>query len=387
LTHANILITCNLRTSSYLSALNPQQTGKRQHYELGKWLRKRYNGLVGQTYSKEEMYVRSTDVDRTLMSALSNLAGFYPPVGKDAWNQDLLQWQPIPVHTEPEKKDHILAAKKSCPVFDYELKKLYKSQEFKAYDKQNMPIYKYITMHAGKEVNSLQSVQNIYSCLHIEEIYNFTLPEWTREVYPAKLLPISGLSFATKTYTPLLARLKTGPLLKEILMHFDNKTKNTLTPNRSLWIYSAHDTTVANILNTLGVFKTMGYHNPPYVSTVLFELREFKDGYRVQVFYKNTTEEPEPLDLPNCGTSCPLEKMFEVYKSVLPVNWEDECQLSLLQMPLIESVDDSISVVGIFAFIALMLLASALVLFIATVYKRRDYLNEDRWYYRIDGWN
>lgn len=331
------------------------------------------------------MYVRSTDVDRTLMSAQANLAGFFPPEGKDVWSEDI-PWQPIPIHTMPEKQDMVLAAKKNCPVYDYELKKLYKSDELKAYDKKIMPIYKYLTMWSGKSVNSLQSVQNIYSCLHIEEIYNLALPEWTREVYPDKLYPISALSFAVKTYTPLLARLKSGPLLKEILTHFKNKSKNKLDPNRNYWVYSGHDTTVANILNTLGVFKAIGYHNPPYTATVLFELRKFTDDYRVQVFYKNTTEEPLPLDLPGCGTSCPLDKMFEVYKEVLPVDWEEECTLSLLQMPLVVSVDESISLTTIFAFIALMMLAGFIVLFFATVYKRRDYIAEDRWN-RLDGWN
>jgi len=51
--------------------------------------------------------VQSTDVDRTLMSAQSNLAGLYEPFGDDVWN-DQIKWQPIPVHTIPEQFDAVI---------------------------------------------------------------------------------------------------------------------------------------------------------------------------------------------------------------------------------------------------------------------------------------
>lgn len=63
--------------------------------------------------------------------------------------------------------------------------------------------------------------------------------------------------FDYKTYadTPELARLKSGFLLKEMLEHFSQKINSTLQPNRSLWIYSAHDITILNMLNSLGLFE------------------------------------------------------------------------------------------------------------------------------------
>jgi lysosomal acid phosphatase len=147
--------------------------GKQQHYELGQWLHKRYAGLVNETYSRNEIYIRSTDVDRTLMSALSNLDGFYPPVGGQVWKKDA-NWQPIPVHTVPEKSDAILAAKKSCPSYDYALKKLKQSDEYVQFNKQHKKLYDYLTLHTGRTVGSMEAVQMISNCLFIEELYNRT---------------------------------------------------------------------------------------------------------------------------------------------------------------------------------------------------------------------
>lgn len=107
------------------------------------------------------------------MSALSNLAGFYPPVGKDVWN-DEIAWQPIPVHTRPENEDKILAAKKSCQAYDYLLAKLKKSEEWQELNKELSGLYEYLTVNSGRKVKSLTDVNNIYNCLWIETLYNKT---------------------------------------------------------------------------------------------------------------------------------------------------------------------------------------------------------------------
>lgn len=351
--------------------------GKRQHYELGQWLRKRYINLVNQTYSKDEVYIRSTDVDRTLMSAMSNLAGFYPPQGKQIWNDDI-KWQPIPVHTIPEKEDHILAAKKQCNAYEHALSKLKKSEEFQKLNKELSSLYKYLTLNTGREISSIEGVQNIYNALFIETLYNKTLPEWTAEVYPDKMQWVSARSFATYTYTRYLARLKTGPLLKEILERFQKKSTNSLKTNRSLYIYSGHDTTISNVLNTLKLFEQ---HNPPYRACIMIELHMIDDIPNVMIFYKNTTDEPKPMYIPKCGSQCPLDKMFILYNDVIPEDWHKECKLSVLSLTYEEAEFQPALVVILCSAISILLVLIALCF--VTIYRRREYL-DTKWYMRVE---
>lgn len=53
-----------------------------------------------------QIFTRSTDYDRTLMSAEANLAGLYPPEGQQMFNPNI-SWQPIPVHTVPESEERV----------------------------------------------------------------------------------------------------------------------------------------------------------------------------------------------------------------------------------------------------------------------------------------
>lgn len=61
-----------------------------------------------------------------------------------------------------------------------------------------------------------------------------------------------------------------GPLLKEIVTHMNEKKHGSLTPNRKLWIYSAHDTTMCNLLNTMKVYNHLLV---PYAAVLMIELR------------------------------------------------------------------------------------------------------------------
>ncbi|CAL7950976.1 unnamed protein product [Xylocopa violacea] len=339
--------------------------GKYQQLLLGRWLRKRYSHLLSDLYSPYDIYIQSTDVDRTLMSAESHLAGLYPPVGNQIW--DSIKWMPIPVHTIPEDKDNILAAKKYCPRYDYELEKVLNSPEMKKIDKENKHLYIYLTEKTGNKVSSLRAAEQIYDTLFIESIYNKTLPEWTKSVFPDKLKSVAAKSFTTNAYNKILQRLKSGLLLGEMIDHMQKKSKNALVPDRKVWMYSAHDETIANMLMTLNVFEP---HCPPYTATILLELRvKLGNQYFVTISYKNTSQEPELLTLPGCVTLCPLDQFITLTEDVVPVNWEKECTMNLEQFGNTMNLTAVIAILTS-SILMLVLLVLSIVGFIYWHYKR-----------------
>ena len=104
-----------------------------QHVQLGKFLRKRYVdelGFLSSQYKSNEIFVISTDTNRTIQSATANLIGMFGAgarwgIGEEGMHwfnegnihllppdyPDLPEWPatfvPVPVHTYEFKKDPV----------------------------------------------------------------------------------------------------------------------------------------------------------------------------------------------------------------------------------------------------------------------------------------
>uniref|UniRef100_A0A1I7UGD1 Histidine acid phosphatase n=1 Tax=Caenorhabditis tropicalis TaxID=1561998 RepID=A0A1I7UGD1_9PELO len=175
------------------------QLGMRQQYALGRLLFKRYvnatKPLLKNSYNSKEVYIRSTDVNRTLVSALSNLAGMFENGNRGADYPDSKRWPtnwtPIPIHTLAEKDDPKFVA-------------------------ENQKFLDFVSEKTGKKV-IMPEVYMVNDVHYIEKLYNMSQPDWITDDVEIKLRNLSQVSTRFlfgigDPYVPELIRLRGGTL-------------------------------------------------------------------------------------------------------------------------------------------------------------------------------
>ncbi|KAK7808099.1 hypothetical protein U0070_009413 [Myodes glareolus] len=262
-----------------------------------------------------KVYIRSTDIDRTLMSAMTNLAALFPPEGISIWNPSL-PWQPIPVHTVSLSEDRLLYLPfRDCPRFQELKSETLQSEEFQ---KRLHPYKSFIETlpslsgFPGQDLFGIWS--KVYDPLYCESVHNFTLPSWATEDTMTKLRELSELSLLSLYgihKQKEKSRLQGGVLVSEILKNM--KTATQSQKYRKFVMYSA----ALELLQCATMPACCYFVVVGFVPTV---------GHFVEMYYRNETQhEPYPLTLPGCTHSCPLEKFAELLDPVIPEDWSTEC--------------------------------------------------------------
>lgn len=153
--------------------------GVKQEYALGQWFWRRYSNYLSSVFNVNDIYVQSSDVDRTLMSAQSTLAGLYPPFGNKVWNNNIL-WQPIPVHTMPVETDYLIAGQvPTCSSYQNALNEYMASDEMKKFQNSIQPFYDYLTVNTGVKIDSVHVLSIIRDTWLCETVHNYAYV-WNR---------------------------------------------------------------------------------------------------------------------------------------------------------------------------------------------------------------
>jgi hypothetical protein len=295
--------------------------GMEQHYELGEFFRDRYGQFLGTKYDAKQLYVRSTDIDRTLQSAYCNLAGLFPPEPDQVWNPNLL-WQPIPVHTEPDANDTLLEMFSYCPQYDVLDAQLQESTDYQQMMGGFTDLFAILSRETGENVTTLEKLWEIFDVIRVERLYNFTLASWALDNYN-EMQEAAQMDLVWICPTIATQRLRGGPLLGEMIGNMQEKINSSTEMN--LFMFSAHDSTIAALLSALDMYNGLLV---PYAATVMVELHRLDRNYYVQILYRNdTTVDPYVLVVPGCTELCPIIKFQQLTASVVPLDIDAECQI------------------------------------------------------------
>ncbi|CAG9834465.1 unnamed protein product [Diabrotica balteata] len=289
------------------------QEGKRQHFKLGQYTRSRYSTFIPKKYDPSFLYAQTTDVDRTHMSAQSNLYGLFPVSTNDQQWQNNINWQPIPVHPANKVILSSLLYPKNCPAFTKELLAVLSSEEFTTYDSENSGLYAYLTANSGINVTDIITANDIWDAVKIEDSVGYSLPAWVKSIYPEPIRTMTGKYFEVFTHTTAMKRLTIGPFLNEVVEHLESMAANP-TSSYKYKMYSAHDTNIAAILNAFDAFSPS--FPPAFASTIYIELHKENWKNVVKVFNKEL-DTVRQVSINGCELSCPLASVRKYLSNII----------------------------------------------------------------------
>ncbi|XP_050081633.1 lysosomal acid phosphatase [Anopheles aquasalis] len=309
------------------------EKGSQQMFQLGKLLRPRYYRLLPSNglYSKDQMMIVSSYAERCIMSAQSFMAGFLPPL--ENTNPLPIPWQPAAINVLPRDRDTILAQKQPCPRYERNLQRLmtYPPKDIRDLYEKNTALFRTLSQETGRNISTILDVELLYNTLEIEKLAGLELPDWTEDIFPAKLLPLAERSLALFTEVPLMKKIKGGAIIGELLDNAVRRRSGILMPERNIFIYSGHDVTLVNLMRALGVIEqTTG--KPDFAATLVFELHHsitFDDDFEVKIvyFFNSDDKYPKEIEIPNCESPCSLTRFEQVMETVRLKNYDETCQL------------------------------------------------------------
>uniref|UniRef100_A0A0N4ZTF3 acid phosphatase n=1 Tax=Parastrongyloides trichosuri TaxID=131310 RepID=A0A0N4ZTF3_PARTI len=326
-----------------LGELTPR--GMRQHYHLGKRLFERYAiqyKLINPNYNVSEIYVRSTDVNRALASAYSNLAGMfrksnntYPSDYKD-WPYS---WTPIPVHTVDQSLDSLLNANWKCDRLKQLSENRLQTKQFLLFEQSLQNLFQYLSIHSGLNVTTYKMVKKLYGTIRVEtEFYNMSQPSWvTPDIFHQMETVVNAsvnyaygcAGFGLPEDSELIS-LKQGHLVWQMISNMKKMMNNE--PIEKYIAYSAHDTTLMSFANVLEAkVPIMGQGLIDYAACFLMELWKKPDNnYYVKLLYsKNAYDDFVPVThlIKGCDNNdnCSIENFENATKKYTLHHPEEHC--------------------------------------------------------------
>ncbi|XP_015524424.2 uncharacterized protein [Neodiprion pinetum] len=293
------------------------KSGKIRAHQLGLFLRERYGSFLGDVYLKDKFVFHSSNTHRAILTTQLVAAGLFPPTEVERWHPTL-DWQPIPVYSDPVTSSFLYMYSKQCPLFITLRRELEETDEKLVRRAQGLKeTLDFVSRHVGVQVTQ-EEVALIYQNLYAEFQENKVLPQWTNGIFPdGKMKDIASYEYVIQNYNKSLIRLGTGRMIGEWMKNIDNFLNGTESGNPKAIFYGAHELNIGGILVVLGVFES---HIPFYTSAIILELSKVNNEYFVKFLYRNNGVLRELL-IPGCSSAnCSLQTFRELVADFISID-------------------------------------------------------------------
>ena len=257
--------------------------GAIQHLEIGKKYRQRYSNFLNMSFDKNQMYIRSSDVHRTIISTLKELEGLFGKVidqsyldiikgGLNYWNLFQLNNSE---HEEIDKYFNYCNRKRRLPNYNEILKN------------EIFPILK-----------------NCYGAQHIPNVGGFcdsvftAYFEYTYNNDTQNKIGKCGKDNAEKMHQYCFDYFNTfrgwdekaaymfNFLFKNIFEHMNNFIEGR--SDLRMIMIGGHDITVDKVMDFLDGLKIIPRtHFPHYACNIVMELRKYSDDFYIEFYYND----------------------------------------------------------------------------------------------------
>ncbi len=286
-----------------LAELTPE--GMLQEFKLGESKRKIYiehYHLLPNHYQDDTLYVRSTDTNRTLMSAEAFLLGLYP-LGTGSMTLPH-QFQPIPIHSVPKKHDNLLAAYDQPHQLKPLLEKyVYETPEWKAKTASVSAKFKKWSEASGLTIAKLTDLIHLGDDLFIRQLHHITIPKGLSEQDTKEIIATAGWAIAYREKHKEVGAPLAHEFLSTVIDYLNDASKKQSALKYILYV--AHDTTILSVMSGM---QTPLDTPPPFASDLNFSLYENGQKQYIKVSFNGKV-----LKIPGCqGDSCTLAEFSKL---------------------------------------------------------------------------
>ncbi|XP_068602831.1 lysophosphatidic acid phosphatase type 6 [Brachionichthys hirsutus] len=269
--------------------------GMQQLYDLGERLRRRYieeTPFLSSTFIPAEVYVRSTNVRRTIESARCLVAGLFQQKQKDV----------VQILTTDAESEILYPNYQGCKML--QMFSSHRWAEFSTLPDIAADLER-IKSALGIAANQHPDFILIRDDMVARQAHGLPCPpeleSWTNRVEQRAVEMIFHVYEPTDREK---LQLCVGPVFHTLLANIEEKLQGgSAEPDRKLYLYSVHDTTLIPCLMAMGIFHLKW---PPFAADITLELHRHRQTSAtfVKVSYMGQDEL-----IPGCsGVYCPLEE-------------------------------------------------------------------------------